>query len=139
MTSEEQTKQIKHLEFIQNIINRLNTNSFQIKGMSITLTAGLLAISGTLENKYLMMVAYFVIITFWYLDSIYLSLERGYRELFDEVRNQISATNYDLTLQTRHKKDKDTWDKVILSKTLAPLYILQAILSLIIMIIFIFK
>ena len=40
MTDEER----QHLEFIQNVINRLSTNSIQLKAITITLTAGLLAI-----------------------------------------------------------------------------------------------
>ena len=37
-------EKLKHLEFIQNAINRMNANSFQIKGWMITITAALLAI-----------------------------------------------------------------------------------------------
>jgi hypothetical protein len=35
---------IKHLEFIQGVITRMNANSFQIKGWSVTITAALLAL-----------------------------------------------------------------------------------------------
>jgi len=40
----------KYLEFIQNIITRMNTNSFQIKGMSITITSALLALTASNFN-----------------------------------------------------------------------------------------
>lgn len=36
--------QIKHLEFIQNSITRMNQNSFQIKTFTITIVAALLAV-----------------------------------------------------------------------------------------------
>ena len=35
---------IKHLEFIQSTITRMNQNSFQIKGWMITLVSALLAL-----------------------------------------------------------------------------------------------
>ena len=37
-------EQLKHLEFIQNVITRMNTNSFQIKTWAVTLVSALLAI-----------------------------------------------------------------------------------------------
>ncbi len=37
-------EQIKHLEFIQDVITRMNSNSFQIKGWCITILSALCAI-----------------------------------------------------------------------------------------------
>ena len=34
---------LKHLEFIQNIITRMNTNSFLIKGWAVTIASAILA------------------------------------------------------------------------------------------------
>jgi len=42
MANNQETMQ--HLEFIQNVITRMNTNSFQIKGMAITIVSALIAI-----------------------------------------------------------------------------------------------
>lgn len=38
-------EQLKHLEFIQNVITRMNTNSFQIKAWAVTIVSALLAIA----------------------------------------------------------------------------------------------
>ena len=38
---------LKHLEFIQNVINRMANTSFLLKGWSITIIAGLFAFSAT--------------------------------------------------------------------------------------------
>ena len=38
-------KKLKHLEFVQNVITRMNTNSFLIKGWSVTLVAAIFALS----------------------------------------------------------------------------------------------
>ena len=43
---------IKHLEFIQNVITRMNTNSFQIKGWSIVVVSALLAIYASTKDNF---------------------------------------------------------------------------------------
>ena len=45
-------EKIKHLEFIQNVITRMNTNSFQIKGWSIVIASALLAIYASTKDNY---------------------------------------------------------------------------------------
>lgn len=45
---------VKHLEFIQNVITRMNTNSFQIKEWTVTITSALLAIFAAKSNPYFM-------------------------------------------------------------------------------------
>lgn len=47
----------KHLEFIQNIITRMNTNSFQIKGWAVTIVYALLAIYASSKNEYFILAA----------------------------------------------------------------------------------
>ncbi|MCK9574095.1 MAG: hypothetical protein M0R20_06880 [Candidatus Omnitrophica bacterium] len=76
---------IKHLEFIQNVITRMNSNSFIIKGWTITIFSALLAFFvKCAEIKYLFVI-FFPIFMFWWLDSFYLSQERKYRKLYDEI------------------------------------------------------
>ena len=43
---------LKHLEFIQNVITRMNTNSFQIKGWTVTIVSAVLAIYASTKNYY---------------------------------------------------------------------------------------
>ena len=40
----------QHLEFIRNIIARMNTNSFRLKGMAITIVSALTAICASAQN-----------------------------------------------------------------------------------------
>ena len=58
-------QKLKHLEFIQGVINRLATNSFQMKGWSVVLVAAiliLLARESRLEAAY---IALAPILAFW--------------------------------------------------------------------------
>lgn len=75
----------KHLEFIQNIVTRLNTNSFQIKGLAITIVAALLAgYASTLKLDFIL-ISILPTIIFWFLDAYYLQQERKFRGLYNDV------------------------------------------------------
>lgn len=78
-------EKIQHLEFIQNIINRMNTNSFQIKEWIITIVSALLALYASSDNVTYIFVAIVPTLLFWYLDAYYLQQERKFRELYDDV------------------------------------------------------
>ena len=75
-------KKIKHLEMIQGVINRMASNSFILKGWTVTLVAGLLALAGSKSEASLFRIACVPIMIFWGLDSYYLLQERLYRSLY---------------------------------------------------------
>lgn len=79
-------EQIKHLEFIQNIINRMNSNSFNIKNWMITIVAAMLALyADSYNNVAFIFAAIIPTFLFWCLDSYYLQQERKFRKLYDDV------------------------------------------------------
>ncbi|MCH8823210.1 MAG: hypothetical protein IH984_06835 [Planctomycetes bacterium] len=78
-------EQVKHLEFIQSIISRMNTNSFQIKAWTVTLVSALLAIFASTKNDCFVLVAVFPAVVLWFLDSYYLMQERKFRGLYNDV------------------------------------------------------
>ncbi len=75
----------KHLEFIQNIITRMNNNSFLIKAWTITIISGMLALSKEDSKSLLFIFMLVPLISLWILDSLYLRYERKYRVLYNEV------------------------------------------------------
>ena len=78
----------KHLEFIEAIVARLGSNSFLVKGWSVTLAAALMAISANQANPVFAEVGLLPAFTFWGLDAFYLHKERAFRRLYDDVRQQ---------------------------------------------------
>jgi hypothetical protein len=81
---------IKHLEFIQSNISRMNHNSVQMKGMAIAIVSALLAIfagsnDGKSNNDLLVYIAIAQSILFWLLDSYYLQQERKFRGVYEDV------------------------------------------------------
>lgn len=88
---------IRHLEMIQNIINRMSTNSFTLKGWAVTLLVGILALSNKDTEKMYFLIGYVPIVVFWWLDSFYLLQEKLYRSLYNQVRN-MDVCNIDFNL-----------------------------------------
>lgn len=86
-------KKIKHIEMIENIIERMAKNSFQLKGWAMTLIALVGTISAQGSDKRFILFAFIPIVGFWVLDSFYLQQERKYKQLYKNVaakdENQI--------------------------------------------------
>jgi hypothetical protein len=78
---------IRHLEFIQGVINRMARNSFAIKGWAITLIAAIFVLGiGQSIAWYFFLIALLPALVFWGLDGYYLRQELLFRKLYDEVR-----------------------------------------------------
>jgi len=75
----------KHLEFIQGIINRNNSNSFMLKGWTLAISAALYALAGSVKNPDIVQIAYIPILLIWGLDAVYLSNERCFVDLYNAV------------------------------------------------------
>lgn len=84
-------KKLKHLEFIQGVITRMNSNSFNIKTWMITIIAAFLAMYANSSNANYLIVASAPTLVFWLLDAYYLAMERQYRNLYNEVMRSDST------------------------------------------------
>ena len=113
---------LKHLEFVQAVINRLSTNSFLLKGWSVVLIASLFALSSNDSNSEFVFLAYIPAIIFWGLDGYFLWQERVYRELYNRIRTK-NDEEIDFSMDTRDvSKDVAGWVDATLSKTLVPFH-----------------
>lgn len=83
---------IKHLEFIQNIITRMNTNSLQLKGWTVAIVSALLALYANSSNLVFIIVAIIPVLLFWFIDTFYLQKERKFRGVYDDVAG-LTSTN----------------------------------------------
>lgn len=111
----------KHLEFTQNIINRMAQNSFMIKGWTVTLVSALAALSANESDKIFMLIAYIPTIAFWLLDAYYLYQERLFRTLYNKICTE-EITNYSLNTRPFDKGWK-YWVNAALSKTIILFYL----------------
>ena len=116
---------IKHLEFIQNIINRLSQKSFIIKSWSITTIAALIAFGIDKNNTHIFVIGLPLSLFFWYLDANYLWLEQIFRKLYDQVRkDKVEAFSMDI----KELKKKVSFWKILLRPTILLIYIFEIIL-----------
>lgn len=110
-------KKIKHLEFIQSVISRMNANSFLLRGWSVTLVSALFAFAAKDSNINYILITYISTPLFWILDSYYLSQERKYRDLYNVIRNKSEAQiDFDMNA-TVTDNEKNSWLSTTLSKT----------------------
>jgi hypothetical protein len=83
-------EQIKHLEFIQDVIKRMASNSFLLKGWAITLVSALFVLADKQAKPQFFYIAYIPTLVFWILDGYYLALERKFRSLYAATIQQGS-------------------------------------------------
>ncbi len=114
---------LKHLDFIQGVVNRMAANSFQIKGWSVTLVSALIALSlATKEKAAMIGICFIPVIVFWILDSYFLWQERLFREVYNDVR-QKEGKDIDFSMnQQAFIGGKNTWPATLFSQTIIVFY-----------------
>ena len=128
-------KKLKHLDFLQLVITRMNINSFLLKGWTVTLVAALFAFAAKDSNIQYIVITYVSTPLFWILDGYYLSLERQYRELYNLVRvKDENLIDFDLNASV-YNSGKNMWFPCIFSKTLNIFYGTLLLLTFMVMLI----
>ena len=128
-------EKIKHLEFIQNIITRMNTNSFQIKTWSVTVNAALLAVYASNNIDVYLLIAIIPTVIFWFLDTYYLQQERKFRGVYNDVARltdsdkRILIRNFEMPIHKYNFKSYGFFN-VFFSKTILLFYSFMVILLL---------
>jgi hypothetical protein len=124
---------LKHLEFIQSVIARMNSNSFTIKSWVITLISALFALAASGSNTNYVLITYIIVPVFWLLDGFYLSQEKQYRELYKEVSIKKESEIDFSMIANKYDKSNNTWISCIFTKTQIPFYGITLITSLMVM------
>lgn len=126
-------KKLKHLEFIQLVITRMNVNSFLLKGWSVTLVAALFAFAAKDTNIEYVLITYISTPIFWFLDGYYLSQERQYRGLYNQIKSKVEEEiDFDMNAKP-FNKNKNRWIPSVFSTTLNLFYGALLIITLIVM------
>lgn len=94
---------IKHLEMIESIIERMGSNSFQLKGWAVTLVSIIGALAARETDRRFFLLAFIPLIAFWAIDAYYLQCERKYKELYKQVRTKKEEDiDFDMTTENIH-------------------------------------
>jgi len=120
----------KEIVLIQDIIKRMASNSFMIKGWAVTLVVVTLLLKG---SKHQVLIAFIPLFVFWFLDAYFLWQERLYRKLYDwVVENRLKTDEYLFSMNAYRFKDKvQSKFRIMFSITLCSFYGSIAVLTLI--------
>lgn len=116
---------IKHLEFIQSVITRMNTNSFQIKALTVTIVSALIVLYASSNHISLIIIAIAPALVFWFLDSYYLQQERKFRGVYNdvaEITNEVDVNPFEMPIQ-KYKGGKYRYSNAFTSNTIIWFYL----------------
>lgn len=120
-------RKLKHLELIQGVVSRMGGNLFYLRGWSITLIGGVLAILSQTKddvNNFPIVVLIVITLMFWAYDGYFLGLERKYRDLYNSVM-LLPEKEIDFSMDTTQFNElkKNSLFFCMFSKTIAPFYL----------------
>lgn len=75
----------QHLIFLEEIIQRMNKNSFQLKGLSVTIFVALMGFSEKIPQGVFWKIAWLMGLILWALDAYYLQQERKFRGIYKDI------------------------------------------------------
>jgi hypothetical protein len=110
-------KKLAQLKMIQAVITRMASNSFLLKGWSVTLVTALFALAAKDAKPALVLIAYLPGVVFWALDGYFLWQETLFRRLYDKVRG-LAEDQIDFSMSTAGLTDPPRWLPRTFSKTL---------------------
>lgn len=91
-------EKIKYLQMLQEPICRMSTISSIFKGFSATIVAGISLISYSKINILVLGLSFLPVLAFAILDTYYLQVERKFRFLYDQVRQNRHAIDFSMEL-----------------------------------------
>ena len=101
---------IAHMLMIQGVITRLETNSFTLKTLAMTLAVAVLAFMGSIKNPSWLypLAGSLPVVVFWIMDAKYLHLGRLFRRLFDAVRTNNTSEAFSMKITPYLKIEQST-------------------------------
>jgi hypothetical protein len=117
-------RQIAHLAMIQAVIGRMASNSFALKALAVTLTAGVMALIGGSQKPSLLypLGGVVAIAVFWCMDARYLHLENLYRALYEDVRLEREISPFDMDV-SRYRDTCKPLRRIALSWSVNDIYV----------------
>ena len=92
---------IEYLKMIEQIIDRMAKNSFQLKGWAVSLATLIVTLTVKNGNSSLAVISIIPLIAFWALDAYYLQLERMYKELY-KIASARAEEQIDFCMDTSY-------------------------------------
>lgn len=116
---------LKHLEFIQAVIARMNENSCHIKTWCVTILAALGAMYNLKPSIFIIVMACAIVVIFWSLDAYYLSLERKFKRMYHDVATKKES---EINFSMREWHYQSSYWQAVFSKAARRFYLSLLIL-----------
>lgn len=121
----------KHLEFVQAVITRLSTNSFLLKGWSVTVAVAAYSFSAQRMSWPVALLGLLAAFAFWLLDGYFLWQERLFRRLYDAARQgRVDVYGMDKNAYSRRERRSGA----LFSMTLVLLYGANAVVGAVVLV-----
>lgn len=132
MTEKSSENKRFHLKMIEDVVTRMGSNSFLIKGWSLTAMGGLMTLYfANMDKKwayYLLFLCLFACMLFWICDAYYLLQERKFRNLYEEVaKKREEEINFSMKISS-DEKIYQCMVRPIFLKSYAPIFCILLIL-----------
>ena len=104
-------EKFQYLQMIQEVVGRMSTISSVVKGFTITIAVAVVTIlSGDFVENWMIWIFILPLLSLIILDIYYLTLERKYRILFEDVRTGKHPIDYSLTLPSDMNTEVSVWN-----------------------------
>ena len=130
---------IKSLEFLQDIIRRLNGNSFNIKLFAVTIFSVLITLYIEKENIIFVYVCIVSMLILALMDGMYLYNERKFREIYKKIIKNSKDSDLEVFLYNHGRFSINQYNKALKSFSILFIYICLIVPLLIIIIINVIK
>jgi len=113
----------------QSVITRLANNGVQVKTWCVTALAALVALAADAGRPELLIVALAVVLTFCMLDAYYLSLERHFRQVSQQLVERVGrgeATGWTVFFKVEGPGAERDWSRIVAcakSLAISPFYV----------------
>jgi hypothetical protein len=114
---------VEHLKFLQAAIARMGSNSFLLKGWTVTLVAALFAFGAKEADRAFVVIAWIPLLVFAGLDAYFLCRERRFRRLYAKVAAKPDDALVDYAMDTSDFQAIETWRRALVSKTIVWYYL----------------
>jgi hypothetical protein len=127
-----------HINILQNIINRMASNSANSKTWAITIISAIVVLLIDKSKTNIFYIAYIPLVMFFFLDCFYLGLERHFRNLYNEFISDMESDNFDFKIVYKLHGPQKLLEKIkctvlgAWSFSTTPFYTVLAILILVI-------
>lgn len=101
-----------HINILQNVINRMASNSANSKTWAITIISAIIVLLIDKSKTNVFYIAYIPLVMFFLLDCFYLGLERHFRDLYNKFIINMESEKFDFKIVYKLRGPKKLLEKI---------------------------